>query len=167
MKARNFRYIRPASLAQACRILADAGGDAVPVAGGQSLLAGLNMRLSAPKLLVDIGDLKELRGQSHADGVVRLGALTRHGELLSLRSGPQAPAAAGARPRRTSATSRSAIAARSAAAWPMPIRRRNCRPAPWRSARRWCSRGAAGEREVKAEDFFKGLFETDLQSRAS
>ena len=41
------------------------------------------MRLSAPKLLVDIADLKELRGQSHADGMVRLGALTRHGELLS------------------------------------------------------------------------------------
>ena len=53
------------------------------VAGGQSLLAGLNMRLSAPKLLVDIGDLNELRGQSHANGAVRLGALTRHGELLS------------------------------------------------------------------------------------
>ena len=82
MKARNFRYIRPTSLDHAYRILAESGGDAVPVAGGQSLLAGLNMRLSAPKLLVDIGDLKELTGQSHAEGSVRLGALTRHGELL-------------------------------------------------------------------------------------
>jgi len=82
MKARNFRYIRPSSLEEACRILADGGGDAVPLAGGQSLLAGLNMRLSAPKLLVDIGDLKELTGQTHHDGVVRLGALTRHAELL-------------------------------------------------------------------------------------
>ena len=61
MKASNFRYIRPASLDHAYRILAENGGDAVPIAGGQSLLAGLNMRLSAPKLLVDIGDLKELR----------------------------------------------------------------------------------------------------------
>ena len=83
MKARNFRYIRPRSLADACRILADSGGEAVAVAGGQSLLAGLNMRLSAPKLLVDIADLKELRGQSHAGCTVRLGALTRHAELLS------------------------------------------------------------------------------------
>src|ERR1700754_3753924 len=83
MKARNFRYIRPATLNEACRILADAGGEAVPIAGGQSLLAGLNMRLSAPKLLVDIAELKDLRGQSHADGVVRLGALTRHAELLA------------------------------------------------------------------------------------
>jgi CO/xanthine dehydrogenase FAD-binding subunit len=82
MKARNFRYIRPSSLDQACRILAEGGGAAVPVAGGQSLLAGLNMRLSAPKLLVDIGDLKELTGQSYEEGAVRLGALTRHAELL-------------------------------------------------------------------------------------
>src|SRR5215204_1274251 len=81
MKARNFRYVRASSLDQACRILADVG-DAVPVAGGQSLLAGLNMRLSAPKLLVDIGDLTELTGQSEIDGVVRLGALTRHSDLL-------------------------------------------------------------------------------------
>jgi hypothetical protein len=49
----------------------EAGGDAVPIAGGQSLLAGLNMRLSAPKLLVDIGDLRELMDQSHVGGVVR------------------------------------------------------------------------------------------------
>ena len=61
MKARNFRYVRPRSLKDACRILADAGGEAVPIAGGQSLLVGLNMRLSAPKLLVDIADLQELR----------------------------------------------------------------------------------------------------------
>src|SRR5690348_1046622 len=83
MKARNFRYIRPISLRQALDILAEGGDAAVPVAGGQSLLAGLNMRLSAPKLLVDIGDLDELRSESSADGVVRLGALTRHRELLS------------------------------------------------------------------------------------
>src|SRR5215213_5668473 len=59
MKSRSFRYIRPASLAHAYQILTEADGDAVPIAGGQSLLAGLNMRLSAPKLLVDIGDIRE------------------------------------------------------------------------------------------------------------
>ena len=74
MKARNFRYVRPASLQEAYRTLAEAGGEAVPIAGGQSLLAGLNMRLSSPKVLVDIGNLAELTGQSYADGIVRLGA---------------------------------------------------------------------------------------------
>ena len=83
MKARNFRYVRPASLQEAYRMLAEAGGEAVPIAGGQSLLAGLNMRLSSPKVLVDIGNLAELTGQSYADGMVRLGALTRHRDLLS------------------------------------------------------------------------------------
>ena len=67
MKARNFRYIRPVSLAHAYQILAEAGGDAVPVAGGQSLLAGLNMRLSAPKLLVDIGNSRIKWRIAHVD----------------------------------------------------------------------------------------------------
>src|SRR4051794_31354061 len=83
MKARNFRYIRPRSLDHAYRILQEGGGEAVPVAGGQSLLAGLNMRLSAPKLLVDIGDLPELTVSTYAENEIRLGALTRHCELLS------------------------------------------------------------------------------------
>src|ERR1044072_2110469 len=81
MKSRNFGYIRPASLAHAYQILREAGGDAVPIAGGQSLLAGLNMRLSAPELLVGISGLRELMDHAHVGGVVRLGALTRHGAL--------------------------------------------------------------------------------------
>lgn len=57
MKAPNITYIRPCSLTEACRILAKHDGEAVPLAGGQSLLAALNLRLAAPKLLVDIGEL--------------------------------------------------------------------------------------------------------------
>ena len=136
MKARNFRYIKPTSVADACRILADAGGEAVPIAGGQSLLAGLNMRLSAPRLLVDIAGLEELRGQAYADGMVRLGALTRHADLLSSDLvGKHLPLLRHA-PRRISATSPSATAERSAAVSPMPIRRPNFRPAWWRSTPR-------------------------------
>src|SRR5262249_10873464 len=82
MKARNFRYIRPHSLQHAYRALEAGGGDAVPIAGGQSLLAGLNMRLSAPKLLVDICELKELSASSYDEREIRLGALTRHCDLL-------------------------------------------------------------------------------------
>ena len=131
------------------------------IAGGQSLLAGLNMRLSAPKLLVDIGDLKELRGQSTPNGVVRLGALTRHGELLSsdlVREHLPAAGAGGAahRPRRDPQP-------RHARRQPR-LRRSGGRIAGLRGrARRDAGAGAQprGEREVKAEDFFKGLFETD------
>jgi aerobic carbon-monoxide dehydrogenase medium subunit len=162
MKARNFRYIRPTSLDQACRILAEAGSDAVPLAGGQSLLAGLNMRLSAPKLLVDIGDLKELTGQSHEKGTVRLGALTRHAELLhSELIQKHAPllVRAAAHIGHVAIRNRGTLGGSLAYADPaaeVPA----CAVALGATL---VLRSVAGEREVKAEDFFKGLFETELK----
>ena len=162
MKARNFRYIRPASLADAYQILADAGGDAVPIAGGQSLLAGLNMRLSAPKLLVDIGDLKELTGQSQANGIVRLGALTRHGELLrSQLVRKHLPLLIEAAPHighiaiRNRGTLGGSLAYADPAA-ELPA----CAVA---LGAKLVLGSFVGEREVEAEEFFKGLFETDLR----
>jgi aerobic carbon-monoxide dehydrogenase medium subunit len=163
MKARNFHYIRPDSLSHAYQILADAGEDAVPMAGGQSLLAGLNMRLSAPKLLVDIADLKELGGQSHADGIVRLGALTRHAELLrSDLVRKHLPLLIHATPHighiaiRNRGTLGGSLAYADPAA-ELPA----CAVALGATV---VLGSLAGEREVKAEDFFKGLFETDLRS---
>jgi carbon-monoxide dehydrogenase medium subunit len=163
MKARNFRYIRPATLNGACRILADADGEAVPIAGGQSLLAGLNMRLSAPKLLVDIAELKELRGQSHADGVVRLGALTRHAELLSsdlVRA--HLPLLVKAAPHigHVAIRNRGTLGGSLAYADPaaeLPA----CAVALGATL---VIAGSAGERKVSAEEFFKGLLETDLSA---
>jgi carbon-monoxide dehydrogenase medium subunit len=162
MKARNFRYIRPTSLVHACQILAETNGEAVPIAGGQSLLAGLNMRLSTPKLLVDIGDLQELRCHSHAGGTVRLGALTRHGELLSsdlvrkhlplLRKA--APHIGHVAIRNRGTLGGSLAYADPAAELPA------CAVALGATL---VLRSVAGERKVKAEDFFKGLFETDLR----
>jgi carbon-monoxide dehydrogenase medium subunit len=162
MKARNFRYIRPASLAEAYQILTDAGGDAVAVAGGQSLLAGLNMRLSAPKLLVDIGDLKELSGQSQADGVVRLGALTCHGELLRSDLVRQhLPLLAQAAPHIGHIAIRNRGTLGGSLAYADPAAEL---PACAVALGATLILGSlAGEREVKAEDFFKGLFETDLR----
>ena len=162
MKARNFRYIRPASLQHAYRILAEGGDGAVPVAGGQSLLAGLNMRLSAPKLLVDVGDLKELAEQSRAGGTVRLGALTRHGELLrselvqkELPLLVRAAAHIGHVAIRNRGTLGGSLAYADPAA-ELPA----CAVALGATL---VLGSLAGEREVKAEDFFKGLFETDLR----
>jgi carbon-monoxide dehydrogenase medium subunit len=162
MKARNFRYIRPSSLDQACRILAEGGGDAVPVAGGQSLLAGLNMRLSAPKLLVDIGDLKELTGQSYEDGTVRLGALTRHAELLGsqvIQKHVPLLVRAAAHIGHVAIRNRGTLGGSLAYADPaaeLPA----CAVALGATL---ALRSVVGEREVKAEDFFKGLFETELK----
>src|SRR5215475_3877867 len=162
MKARNFRYIRPASLKHAYRILAESGGDAVPVAGGQSLLAGLNMRLSAPKLLVDIGDLKELTGQSYEDGAVRLGALTRHAELLDsqvIQKHAPLLVRAAAHIGHVAIRNRGTLGGSLAYADPaaeLPA----CAVALGATL---VLGNLKGERDVKAEDFFKGLFETDLR----
>ena len=162
MKARNFRYVRPASLQEAYRMLAEAGGEAVPIAGGQSLLAGLNMRLSSPKVLIDIGNLAELTGQSYADGMVRLGALTRHRDLLSsaiVRA--HLPLLAEAAPHigHIAIRNRGTIGGSLAYADPaaeLPA----CAVALGATL---VLGSAKGERQVKAEDFFKGLFETDLR----
>ena len=81
MKAPNFAYVKPTSLSEALEVLSSRPGSAVPLAGGQSLIATLNLRLSTPELLVDLGALDELRGIAENDGIVRIGALTTHNEL--------------------------------------------------------------------------------------
>ena len=85
MKAPDFAYARPASLDAALALLAEHGEDAVPLAGGQSLVTALNMRLSAPGLLVDLNAIPELTGVSEAGGeaggIVRIGAMTRHRDV--------------------------------------------------------------------------------------
>jgi carbon-monoxide dehydrogenase medium subunit len=163
MKARNLRYVRPESLQEAYRILAESDGEAVPIAGGQSLLAGLNMRLSSPRLLVDIGNLAELTGESYTDDTVRLGALTRHRELLSsdlVRR--HLPLLAEAAPHigHVAIRNRGTIGGSLAYADPaaeLPA----CAVALGATL---VLGSAEGERQVKAEHFFKGLFETDLRA---
>lgn len=81
MKAPNFAYVKPTSLNEALALLSSRAEAAVPLAGGQSLVATLNLRLSAPELLVDLGALDELRGIAEQDDAVRIGALTTHSEL--------------------------------------------------------------------------------------
>jgi carbon-monoxide dehydrogenase medium subunit len=77
-----FDYIRPDSLAEAIRALADGGEDAKVIAGGQSLMPLLRLRLAYPDLLVDIGDLDELRGVSDAGDALAIGARTTHYQLV-------------------------------------------------------------------------------------
>jgi len=81
VKAPSFDYLRASSLDHALAVLAEHGEDARVLAGGQSLMPALNMRLQSPQLLVDIGGLDELRGIAVDGGVVRIGALTRHREV--------------------------------------------------------------------------------------
>ena len=76
MKAPSFAYAKPRSLAEAFDLLERPG--AKILAGGQSLIPALNMRLSSPELLVDITGLEGLSKIEARDGVVRIGALCTH-----------------------------------------------------------------------------------------
>ena len=61
-----FDYVRPGSVGEAVQALADGGEDAKVIAGGQSLMPLLRLRLAYPELLVDVGGLDELRGVTDA-----------------------------------------------------------------------------------------------------
>jgi aerobic carbon-monoxide dehydrogenase medium subunit len=82
MKAPPFLYRRPHDLDEALALLADNAGRAQVLAGGQSLVPSLNMRLSSPEMLVDINRVAALRGTEERDGTIRIGALVRHAEVL-------------------------------------------------------------------------------------
>jgi aerobic carbon-monoxide dehydrogenase medium subunit len=77
-----FDYARPSSLAEATAALADGGDDAKVIAGGQSLLPLLRLRLAYPELLVDIGGLGELAGVRDAGDALVIGAMTTHYSLI-------------------------------------------------------------------------------------
>jgi aerobic carbon-monoxide dehydrogenase medium subunit len=77
-----FDYIRPSSLDEATAALASGGDDAKVIAGGQSLLPLLRLRLANPELLVDIGGLDALRGVRDEGGSLLIGARTTHYQLV-------------------------------------------------------------------------------------
>ena len=85
VKAAALRYERASSLADALALLQRHGASATLIAGGQSLVPALNLRMAAPELLIDISRLDALRGvQVMTEGGsprLRIGAMTRHAEL--------------------------------------------------------------------------------------
>lgn len=81
MKPAPFSYFRVTNLDEAFERLEEFGQDGKILAGGQSLVPTLNMRLSSPEALIDINPIDELRGVSVTDSHVRVGALTRHSDI--------------------------------------------------------------------------------------
>ncbi|MBI1398407.1 MAG: carbon monoxide dehydrogenase [Betaproteobacteria bacterium] len=81
MKAPAFAYEKPDSLDAALRLLADAGEDAKPIAGGQSLGPLLNFRLTRPSLLVDVRGLVEMSAVGDSHDHLTLGAGTTHAAI--------------------------------------------------------------------------------------
>jgi carbon-monoxide dehydrogenase medium subunit len=83
MKPAPFEYSRPRTLSEALSLLTD--DDVKPIAGGQSLIPLLALRLAAPKQLIDISRLVELQGIDIGSDSIKLGALTRWCDILSDR----------------------------------------------------------------------------------
>jgi aerobic carbon-monoxide dehydrogenase medium subunit len=77
-----FEYVRPGSVDEAVQALADGGEDAKVIAGGQSLMPLLRLRLAYPDLLVDVGGLAELRGVTDHGDTLEIGARTTIHDLI-------------------------------------------------------------------------------------
>jgi aerobic carbon-monoxide dehydrogenase medium subunit len=157
-----FAYHRPTSVDEALTALADLGGDAKVLAGGQSLVPVLNMRLAAPAALVDINRLAELAFVETTRERVRIGALARHATterdaaafaaLPLLRRATEHVAHATIRNRGT--TVGSIVHADPAAELPAVLLL--CGGAVELAS-------AAGTREVAAADFFLGPLDSDVR----
>ncbi|MFI1414250.1 FAD binding domain-containing protein [Streptomyces sp. NPDC020707] len=79
----SFEYVRPTSVDDAVRTLAGAGEDAKVLAGGQSLLPLLRLRLAFPELVVDVGRIPGLRGVREEGDALVIGALTTHHDVIA------------------------------------------------------------------------------------
>lgn len=162
MKAAAFDYVKPRSLDDVLSLLQEHGDDARLLAGGQTLMATLNMRLSEPRLVIDITGIEALRGIRVQGNVLRIGALATHTEIehsdLVARHAPLLKAAAphiAHRAIRNSGTWGGSIAyADPAAEWP------TCLLALGGTV---IAQGPGGERRIAADDFFQGLYATALE----
>lgn len=163
MKAKAFSYFRAETIEQALDAHARAGDDARFIAGGQSLVPALSLRLQAPRLLIDITHIAELRGVERRGDFLRIGALTRHCEMLSEPLiGQCAPLLRAAAPfvahpaiRNRGTFGGSVALADPASEFPAMT---------LALAAEIEIAGPAGRRRVKADDFFIDLFETALGS---
>lgn len=161
VKPRAFDYVRVKTLAEAVSLLERHGADAKIIAGGQSLVPILNMRLASPTILIDIGALEELKGISIKNGKLRIGALTRQAEAeRSSEIKRHAPLFAKAIPfvAHPAIRNRGTIGGSIALADPaaeLPA----CLLALDGEIE---IAGATGSRTIKADDFFKDLYETAL-----
>ena len=160
MKAASFAYAKPRALAEALELIARPG--AKVLAGGQSLIPSLNMRLSSPELLVDINGLDELKGIRFDKDVVRIGALTTHADIeRSDVVKKHLPLLAEAVPhiahpaiRNRGTIGGSLALADPAAEYPACVLALDATIV---------ATGPKGERKIRATEFFKSLFETDLK----
>lgn len=162
MKAPAFAYARPACLDEAFELLERYGDEARILAGGQSLIPALNMRLAAPRVLIDINGLPGLSGIRVADGAITIGALTRHRMIeTSPEVARQLPLLAQAMPHVAHAAIRNRGTFGGSIAFADPAAELPACCVALGTQLVIARRGA--KRRVSAREFFKGLYETDLR----
>jgi len=154
----SFNYQKTKSVADAAAALGK-NADAKLLAGGQSLIAAMKLRLSQPAQIIDLGEVAELKGIKMDGGSVTIGAMTRHAEVAASADVKKAiPALAalaggiGDRMVRNMGTIGGSVAHNDPAAdYPAAV----------------LALGATvitNKRKIAADDFFKGMFETALQA---
>jgi len=150
------RYVRPETLEEALAALAEHGGEAKVLAGGQSLVPALNMRIARPELLVDVNRLSELAGIGSDNGSLSVGATVRQADarLLSHPLLAEALPHVGHFVTRNRGTVAGSIAHADPAA-ELPL----CLVLLGGSVR---ARSARNQREISASDFFVAHFATEL-----
>jgi len=161
MKAPAVDYVRPRSLAEAIDLLARSEAEARVLAGGQSLVAMMNLRLASPGLLIDITRLAELAGASDDADAVTLGACVTH---AAIEDGRVPDPSRGLMPRVAASLAYRAIRNRGtiggslalsdpAAEWPAVLAALDAEVTV---------RGPNGQRSLKCAEFTTGIFETLL-----
>jgi carbon-monoxide dehydrogenase medium subunit len=161
MKPAPFEYFQPRSVDEALALLAEHGGDAKPLAGGQSLIPAMNFRLATPSVLIDLNALDDLAYINDGD-TLRLGGMTRQRAVersgLVARKAPllaeTMPFIAHAAIRNRGTIGGSLAHADPAAELPAVMLALNAQ---------LTVQSRTGSRSIPANDFFVGLFTTALQ----
>ena len=156
-----FDYVRATSVDDAIRLLGEHGDDAKLLAGGHSLIPMMKLRLAAPAVLIDIGGIPQLDAIDASGGRITIGALTKHAALAAsdaLKKNAPALWDAANDLGDPQVRNRGTIGGASAhgdpsADYPAVLQALDAT---------FTVTGKDGTRELKASDFFQGMFETAL-----
>ena len=164
MKAAAFAYARATSVDEALGLLATHGDRAKVLSGGQSLMPAMNLRLISPELVIDIGEITELRRIALEGNVLCIGALTRH---VDLQRSPEIAAHAPLLAEAVGHVAHPAIRNRGTIGGSLA----HADPAAELPAcmlvlgATMVVRGKDGERRIAAADFFQGIFRLRYRPR--
>lgn len=162
MKPPRFQYACPETMPEALRLLSEHVGDAAILAGGQSLMPMLNLRIAQPAILIDINRVPDLDAVTLADGVLSIGSRARHNDVL------RSPLVRSNAPLLSQAlehVAHEAIRNRGTFGGSLAL----ADPAAELPACAICleativARSLRGERSIAASDFFQGLYTTALE----